>query len=133
MHFYIALGILKLKKYPKSPGTHATLHIFFKKRIFFRKFFLAKKHREGPKWIFRKKKIFPKIFFWKTLRKISQIFFFDQYKKNFFLSFLVIFKKKISCLEVILGQFQWDLAKKFFFEKQSQTNEQTNKQNDVGT
>ena len=34
---------------------------------------------------------------------------------------------------MILGQFQWDLAKKIFFEKQNQTNEQTNKQNDVGT
>ena len=41
IHFYIALGILKLKKYPKSPGAHATLHIFFKKRNFFRKIFFG--------------------------------------------------------------------------------------------
>ena len=67
MHFYIALGILKLKKYPKSPGAHATLHIFFKKRNFFRKFFLAKNHREGPKWIFSQKNFFEKkIFFLKN-------------------------------------------------------------------
>ena len=32
---------------------------------------------------------------------------------------------------MILGQFRWDLAKKIFFEKQKQTNEQTNKQNGV--
>ena len=70
MHFYIALGILKLKKYPKSPGAHTTLHIFSKNEIFFEKLSLAKKHREGPKWIFSQKKIFRKknFFFEKHLR-----------------------------------------------------------------
>ena len=34
---------------------------------------------------------------------------------------------------MILGQFRWDFAKKNFFLKNKQTNEQTNKQNGVGT
>ena len=84
------------KKIPEKLIYWRHLACFFQKtKFFWKNFFLAKSHQEGPKMIFSQKNFFwKKNFFLKKHLEKFHNFFFRSVQKKFFLSFLVIFQKK---------------------------------------
>ena len=84
--FLYSSGHSEAKKIPQKSRCPRHFAYFFQKTKFFSKIFFWLKIIGKVQNGFLAKKIFfgKKFFFWKTLRKISQIFFLTNTKKNFF-------------------------------------------------